>query len=336
MLGTIDNVVLFGGGPILLDAAEILRKAGMSFKVVTSPRQSDELHPETGKSLLDELGSRKIETIVTASLERLAEETVTITPASLGLSFGAAWIFRDSLIKLFSGRLLNFHGRRLPQDRGAAGVTWAILRDNRVGYCLVHQVAGSVDAGAIVKYREFFYPASCRIPADFQAYYRQELQEFLGEFLDDVRQNRDFNLIDQHEVFSTYWPRLSTEHQGFIDWSWALGDIERFICAFDEPFAGASTYINGDRVHVKDCLTNFGDGTFHPFQTGIVYRKSEQAVYVAVQSGSLIVRRVVTPDKTDYIKKIRVGDRFYTPSERLEEAKQFRAVYTSRGLKTSD
>jgi methionyl-tRNA formyltransferase len=334
--GSIDNVFLFGGGSVLLSVAETLSKKGVPTLVVTSPRQVDEILPETGNSFLHELRKLGFDAIITESLKSLSKKELSISPSSLGLSFGAAWIFGDSFIKAFSGRLLNFHGRRLPQDRGAAGVTWAILRSNRVGYCLVHQVDAGIDTGAIVKYREFFYPASCRIPVDFQAHYRAELNEFTREFLDDVWKDCGFCLTEQQEVFSTYWPRLSTEHQGFIDWSWSLADIERFICAFDAPFAGASTFINGDRVHLRACFADRGDGSFHPFQTGIVYRKSPQAIYVAVGSGSLLIRNVVTPEEEDYIARIRLGDRFYTPTQCLDEARRFRAVITSRGLDSSN
>ena len=73
--------------------------------------------------------------------------------------------------------------------------------------------------------------------------------------------------MDQLEYLSIYWPRLSTEHHGYVDWSWSLKDIERFICAFDEPYPGASTYIGSRKVHLKEGYADFNDGLFHPFQS---------------------------------------------------------------------
>ena len=139
--------------------------------------------------------------------------------------------------------------------------------------------------------------------------------------------------MSQPEYLSSYWPRLHTDTHGYIGWDWKLEDIERFVCAFDDPYAGAITFVNDRKVRIKNCLSSLSDGTFHPFQTGIVYKITGAALFVAAGDGSLVVRDVFDENGVNVTLDIRVGDRFETPVEYLEEARRFRAVYTSAGLK---
>ena len=46
-------------------------------------------------------------------------------------------------------------------------------------------------------------------------------------------------------------PRLATDINGWVDWSWNSLDLTRFIDAFGSPYPGASTYINEKRVRLK-------------------------------------------------------------------------------------
>ena len=256
-----------------------------------------------------------------------------INDNTIGISFGAAWIFRKNFIDRFHGRLLNCHGARLPQNRGAGGFSWRILRDDRIGVTLIHQIDPGVDTGDIILFEEYIYPHSCRYPIDYQRYSIQEYQKLLNIFFDLVKDGKSFKCIAQQEYFSSYWPRLATDIHGYIDWGWALKDIESFACAFDDPYNGASTFLNGKKVRLKNCYSSFSDGTFHPFQKGFIYRISGDTIFVAAGQGTLLVKSVLDENGVDIKHNLRIGERLYTPVKYLEEAKQFKAIYTPEGLK---
>ena len=60
---------------------------------------------------------------------------------------------------------------------------------------------------------------------------------FLTNFLKkSALKKRYIKLVDQAEHFSTYWPRLRTLTNSWIDWTMDKYDLERFICAFDNSF----------------------------------------------------------------------------------------------------
>ena len=330
---SVTNFLLLGGSALLVECARELRAAGAAVAVITSPRHQREVVSAEGSTLGGELAALGIDCVVCSDLDRDAGVLARINDGTLALSFGAAWIFRPAFIARFHGRLLNLHPARLPQDRGAGGFSWQILRDNRLGCCLLHEVDAGVDTGPVVKNRPFVFPPSCRTPADYMAAYVEESRALLREFFEEVRAGREFAATPQAEDLSSYWPRLSSEHHGYIDWTWKLPDIERFIRAFDEPYRGASTFINGRRAFLKGSFADLGGGHFHPFQSGLVFRKTEGLLMVATDGGALGVTHVAGEDGQSLMGLIPLGDRFHTPRDLLEKALTYRAVFTPEGLK---
>ena len=48
----------------------------------------------------------------------------------------------------------------------------------------------------------------------------------------------DCKPLDQLDGGSYYWPKLSTEVNGYINWSWSAKEIVAFCNAFVKPFDG--------------------------------------------------------------------------------------------------
>ena len=125
---------------------------------------------------------------------------------------------------------------------------------------------------------------------------------------------------------------MNTDRHGFINWEWDTPEIEEFICAFDAPYAGASTFVDGERVRLKKCYSEFNDGPFHPLQAGLIYKVTEDAAFVASKSGTLVVREVLNEKGQHVLKRLKLGQRFFTPREYIEEAMLFSAEYSESGL----
>ena len=331
--GKIDHFLLFGGGKLFADMALRLKRSGRSIHAVTSQRHLHEGLIDPPIPLGNFLEDNEIDFLVSSDVNNDRSVSEMITPQTLGVSIGAAWIFRAEFIERFTGRLVNSHGARLPQDRGGGGFSWRILRGDHMGFSLIHQVEPGIDTGAIIAYQEYHFPYSCRVPIDYQKYSLEKNLELFDLFLSNVEAKIEFPALGQPEYLSTYWPRLSTDLHGYIDWSWELGDIERFICAFDEPYAGAMTFVNDTKVRLKNCLSTTSDGRFHPFQQGIIYRITDGAFFVAVTGGSLIVNSVTDESGSDMTGHLCTGDRFYTEARLLDEARRSRVIYTPKGLK---
>ena len=109
--------------------------------MVTSERHSKELIDIDLKQNMFRawLDKEQIEYIVSNNVTMDERVIDSISNKTIGLSFGAAWIFKKQFINRFHGKLLNLHGSRLPQNRGGGGFSWRIMRGER----LHHQTMNS-------------------------------------------------------------------------------------------------------------------------------------------------------------------------------------------------
>jgi len=138
--------------------------------------------------------------------------------------------------------------------------------------------------------------------------------------LSDINNKKELPHNNLQESFSIYFPRLSSTKQGYIDWKWDTTEIENFICGFDEPYTGAMTFIQKEKVYLKDCYSEFNDGPFHPFQSGIIYKINNNSAYIATKSGTLIVGKILNEKNVNIINNLNLGIRLYTPYTYLEES----------------
>ena len=328
----VNRLMLFGGGEILFRMAIAARERGLSCLVVTSPRHEKDKILGWTESLVKHLEKENFDFLVTEKLET-PSVVERITSDTLAFSFGAAWIFKQPCIDLFNGRMVNAHGTRLPRDRGGGESSWRIMRGDRRGVCLLHLVDAGVDTGPIIEAKHFVFPAACRVPADYKAHSIERYIPFLLDFLDRAVAGFEFTPIAQDESAATYFPRLSTMDQAYIDWNWSAIDIERFVCAFDDPYQGAATFWNGQEVRLKKVWACQEDGIFHPFMTGIVYRVHEEWIYVAGRDGGLMIGSLTDGEHHDIKRSLRPGDRLTTPQQKLGEALEKRIFYDPYGLR---
>jgi methionyl-tRNA formyltransferase len=105
-----------------------------------------------------------------------------------------------------------------------------------------------------------------------------------------------------------------------------------FINAFDNPYQGALTFLNGFKVHLKNCKI-IKDKVFHPFQTGLIYKKSKLELFVSSAEGTLIIKEVISEEGENIFNKIKIGERFYTPTQFLDKSLATKIVFTPEGKK---
>jgi hypothetical protein len=87
---------------------------------------------------------------------------------------------------------------------------------------------------------------------------------------------------------------------------------------------------------LKNCYAEYNDGSFHPFQAGLIYRKTEKAVYVATRNGAIVARSVTDESGDTCLPGLQLGQRFYTPPAALAAAMQYDAVYDAKGVQSQN
>ena len=135
--GSIEDIVLLGGGELLRQICLWATSESIPIKVVTAPRQAEEVLD--GESLEGFLSRHEINHLVVDKIsDESAKKFIGDTSKSFCLSLGAAWIFKAEIISsYFDNKLFNLHGTRLPQNRGGGGHSWHIMMGNKLGFCVL-------------------------------------------------------------------------------------------------------------------------------------------------------------------------------------------------------
>lgn len=321
------TVLLFGSNHISLRFARCASEAGCDAVVIADAAQCEKVAGAGGLSDARLIAIERPEQLPLEQWLRDGERT-------LAISIGAPWIFDGAFLEeRMGGILLNLHGTHLPRSRGGNLFSWQIMTGQRTGICLLHQMTVAVDAGAVLDCEEFIYPARCRKPADYIQHYESTNVAFLQRFLTKwLRDGVGTPLAAQPEYLSTYWPRLRADVHGWLDWTWPSAELERFICAFDDPYGGARCRWRGQEVIVRDAWAQSLDGRTHPFQWGQVTRNNGQWLNVAAQGGELLLCSVRDLEGRDLLPAIRPGDRLFSSAADLDAALR-RVVKTEAGLK---
>lgn len=332
-LGPIDTIILLGGGLVLKKLALWSKSQKIPIHVITSPRHSKELLE--GESLKKFLENEKINYVEIDDINSSSNlNFLNKLKNPFYLSLGAPWIFKkETIYNYFNNQLFNSHGTRLPQNRGGGGFSWQILTGNRFGFSVLHLIDENLDTGDIIQFEEFLYPATCRKPIDYIEISTEKDFNFLVDFINKNKTTQsEIIRITQPEYLSSYWPRISTDLNGWIDWSNESTEIEQFICAFDNPYPGAKTLLNNETVIVKNVSLNKQDGIFHSFQSGLIYRKGKDWLCVCVKGCGLIIEEIYDEKGNNIFDKIKIGDRLHTPTQLIQESKK-RPIFTPKGLR---
>ena len=100
--GKINNCIFFGGGLLLCRLTQFLQELKQPIIVVTSRRHAEELVGQ--KETLEQFFKRKrISYFISDDVNKDSSVLKKITSKTLGISVGAAWIFKKSFIDKFSG-----------------------------------------------------------------------------------------------------------------------------------------------------------------------------------------------------------------------------------------
>lgn len=267
------------------------------------------------KDLKDFLSLKKIKHLVTKNLTTTTLEAIDIKN-NLVLSAGSPWIFSKELIDKFGENFYNVHQSPLPSMKGSVA-PYIIMYDIRSFQVCLHKVTAGIDSGKIVYRKNIFIPSSLKTPLDVNNFLQRKNREMLREFLAICEQGIKLNEETQNNFFSSYNTRLSSDINGWIDWSYEVENLDRFIRSFGEPYNGAKTFIHDKQVNIKFIEISKQDSAKHPDEIGRVIRKFEDFAIVSVSGGSIYIKELFWK-KENIVDKLKSGDKFYTKMKYLD------------------
>ncbi len=279
------DIILFGGdrllekGP-LSNLSIFLKKKKISYLSII-----DNIHAKKNidkkKNLKKYLDENKINYLIVKKLSKFNLKRF-IKNNTLGLSINAIWKFSPKTIKLFKGRLYNYHAGDLPTERGAATISWRILLNKYHKLSInIHEVKKDFDTGDIIKKSNVSITKKDDLPYKHLEKIRFKEIKFLKQFIIDYISNKKFMKKKQRNEKSYYWPRLNAQKDGLIDWNWSAKEIVDFIKAFSKPFNGSFSFINKNKVKIINATFYKSKVKFHPFQNGLIFRYHNNFFYIA-------------------------------------------------------
>jgi len=322
--------VLLGSGFHLCSFAEMLVEQGFPKPlVITHPREqhvrdmallTDSKLYKNVFEVADRLELRVYETQVVNKpevLDILKEEAIT---AAFSLSCRS--IIKRDFIQAVNGMIFNIHPSMLPAERGGGTFSWRILNDNKEVSATLHVLDEGIDTGAIILQKRIFLKKALPTPHDYLIGTNRVYTDLLEEFLQFCKQG-NVPHKPQKEEESSYLPRLYTELNGAIDWSWQDKEIERFIRAFGPPYPGAFTYAGEQRFHIPEARIEALAAPNHPFLKGrVIGFTATGEARVLMTDNMLIIPTVVvdgTPKRADEF--LTTNMTLHTPAKIVAEAR---------------
>ena len=228
----------------------------------------------------------------------------------------STFIFKNDIIELVKRRIFNYHLGSLPEQRGGAPGSWQILMSKKSTKMTIHKVTNKIDRGNIILTKQIKLNKDQSLKKFYSNVQINEYNFFKNFFKKLYKKRIEKK---QNEKKSIYMPRLSTKAHGYINWSWSGKEIYDFIRAFDFPFGGARTYLNGKEIIIGKVKLIKKRFKFHPFQSGIIFRKEKNFYLIACKDYSIKTNYIVNK-KGKLIKNKLLGKRLYTPYSVLDNS----------------
>ncbi len=325
----IKDVIVLGQHEHLRDLIEINKSLKIKTTIITTTDQ---------KKKIDKKIDFKVFNKIDEKFKKFIKSKFSIEQ-TLFISIAARYIFKKNTIEnFFRNNLVNIHNARLPLDAGGGGYTWKILREDRIDNQSIHLINEKIDQGPILSSLSCLIPKKFQTPHEIEIFSNKNLLKLYLDFIKNIKKNKKINLKHQPKYLGRYNPRINSKKSSFIDWSISPYDLSNFINAFDEPFVGASTFLNRGnfgKLHLKSCQLHGGDSSNHPYMAGIVSRHDKKWILVSTSGKHmLIVEKVINSKGRNIINKIRVGDRFITSPKYIFNSLKKRTFYGSKGLKS--
>jgi methionyl-tRNA formyltransferase len=197
---------------------------------------------------------------------------------------GYSQILGEEVLSVPDIGVLNLHGGKLPEYRGASTLNWMIIENETEGGIAVLFADEGIDTGQIVLQEQFPITTEDTI-VDVIEKTDRLFPEMLVTALDQI-ENESLNLTPQSPGEGCYYHSRRPQH-GEIHWrDQTVKEVHNLVRALDGPYPSAFTHFEGDRLEIES--TSLMDETVCGVPGRLCLRRSEGVVVVAQDRGLLV------------------------------------------------
>jgi len=202
----------------------------------------------------------------------------------------------QQMIDQFRFGAINAHAGDLPRFRGNAPINWAILQNEPKVVLTLHQMDVQLDHGPILLQREYPLTPHTYV-VDVYRFLDENIPSMFAEVIDGLAASviAPRPQAADPALSLRCYPRLPWD--GEINWQLPASALDALVRASAEPFPGAYTYHNGEKVIVWRAHAESPAFAFYgtPGQVAEV-RKQNGEVAVVTGQGLLVLETVGSPD----------------------------------------
>lgn len=214
-------------------------------------------------------------------------------------SINYLFLIEEDIIGHSNKLTFNIHGSLLPKYRGRTPHVWAIINDETMAGITAHVIDSGCDTGKIIHQIE--------IPinnddtgAIILEKYAQEYYPLVKKVLIDVSLNQ-LKLTEQNEAEATYFGKRTSE-DGEINWGWNKEDIRNWVRAQANPYPGAFTYYDNQKIIIDKVIISDVNSTEKQNLGEIIQIKPN--LVVKAKNGSVQLDTIRTENCTFVLGKI--------------------------------
>jgi len=173
------------------------------------------------------------------------------------LSVNYLFLIDKDIISLPSKYAINIHGSLLPKYRGRTPHVWAIINsENKIGIT-AHIIDEGCDTGDILDQIEVeigYNDTGAIVLKKYNELYWLLIKRVLIKI-----ETGKVERIPQDHSKATFFGKRTPE-DGLINWTWQKERIRNWVRAQADPYPGAFTYINGEKLIIDE--VSFDDQGF--------------------------------------------------------------------------
>jgi methionyl-tRNA formyltransferase len=171
------------------------------------------------------------------------------------LVVGWTQLLKPELLRAPKIACLGFHASLLPKYRGRAPVNWAIINGEKVTGNTMITLEPEADTGDIVAQRTIPITDEDDCNTVYQKVSQTEV-EMLEEILPMIRRGV-LPRKKQDDSQATVMPKRRPE-DGLVDWRRSTQEIYNWVRALTDPYPGAFSFLNGERIWIWAARTDGG------------------------------------------------------------------------------
>jgi UDP-4-amino-4-deoxy-L-arabinose formyltransferase/UDP-glucuronic acid dehydrogenase (UDP-4-keto-hexauronic acid decarboxylating) len=179
------------------------------------------------------------------------EYVTKVQSLCLDVAISVNWLslIGSEMICSFEHGIINAHTGDLPRFRGNACPNWAILNGESKIVLSLHNMSLELDAGPILLKKSYLVSETTYI-GDVYKFLNEEIPNSFVEALDGLKLRSITPIPQSLDPSQSLRCFSRTPDDGEINWNRSAKNIARLVRASAEPFAGAFTYLNGERLKI--------------------------------------------------------------------------------------